>query len=556
MSQAQIDALDRELDSLRAGQDDPSRDADDLLARLARIPAAQWPDRAAGQRVGVQVAAALGLDRPAERPPVVLARPGPSASRDDRTPARPRLQPGSRLRPGSGRRTRTAVLAAAALLTTAAATLIAASQDPGGPQLRPQPLVFHSRFTATIIAAGARTAPAAPHARTWQLVSYLTGAGWQAGKIGASTGDLSCPNVEVCYLSAARPVPISGYDLPSPTYNILEVTRDGGASWTALSLPADVSISTPLQCPESATTCFAAGRDAHRNVLFFTTDGGQSWSARPTPAPGDAAAELACPTDSKCVALFQAPGWAPGYVDHAYNAVVMATSDGGRHWSAGPPAPHGQLPDYLTCGGSTCVLFDQLITEDNSQSVNGIGPQTIAPGSWAAWYSHDDGMTWQRGQHPASIWTTASSDLPNPGTISCSDRLHCWAAMSNQIGQSGIATAFLATTNGGVSWSAQQLPVQRARQFFPLAMSCPTARQCYVGGGDTSGPVILTTTNGGATWSPVSLPATHVGNANRTGLLPDAGALSCAAATHCVATLLSNGSAHSVPVYSLGAWQS
>ena len=555
MSQAQTDAFDRELDSLLTGQDDPSREVDDLLVQLARIPAAQWPDRAAGQRVGARVAAALGLDQPAERQPAVLALPGPSAGSDNSPPARPRLQPRSRPRLRSQRRTRTAVLAAAAaLLTTAAAALIAAGHDPGGP--RPQPLVFHSRFTAIVIAAGARTAPTTRLAHTWQLVSYLTGAGWRAGKIGASTSDLSCPNVAVCYLSAARPVPISGYDLPSPTYNILEVTRDGGASWTALSLPADVSIRTPLQCPESATTCFAAGLDAHRNVLLFTADGGRSWSARPTPAPGDAASELTCPTDSKCVALFSTPGWAPGYKDHAYNAVVMATSDGGRHWSAGPPAPHGQLPDYLTCGGSTCVLFDQLITEDNSQSVNGTGPQTVAPGSWAAWYSHDGGTTWQRGQHPASIWTTASHDLPNPGTISCSGQLHCWAAMSDQIGQSGVATAFLATTDGGVSWTAQQLPVRRARQFFPLAMSCPTARQCYVGGGDTSGPVILTTTNGGATWSPVSLPATHVGQASKTGLLPDAGALSCATATHCVATLLSDGSAHSVPVYSLGAWRS
>ena len=121
-------------------------------------------------------------------------------------------------------------------------------------------------------------------------------------------------------------------------------------------------------------------------------------------------------------------------------------------------------------------------------------------------------------------------------------------------GEPGTATAFLATTDGGVSWTAQPLPAQRARQFFPMAMSCPTARQCYAGGGDASGPVILTTINGGATWSPVRLPATSAGPVDSTGLLPDVGLLSCATATHCVAALLSNGSADSVPVYSLGAW--
>jgi photosystem II stability/assembly factor-like uncharacterized protein len=520
MSHSQIDALDRDLDSLGADPNGHSA-ADDLLGLLARIPAAEWPDRAAGHRVSAQVASALGLAQ----------------------------------RPESRRLTRPAVLAvAAAVLSSAAAVLIAAGTGVVGGQPK-QPLVFHSTFTATMIAAGSRTAPVRSRAHTWQLVSYLTGEGWQAGKVGASTDDVSCPSVSVCYLSAARPVPISGYNLPSPTYDILEVTRDGGAGWSALSLPADVSILSPLQCPVSVTTCFAAGTDANRNVLLFTADGGRSWSARPTPAPGDATRELACTSDQKCVALFQTSGWAPGYGRRASNAIVMVTRDGGRTWSAGPTAPRGQLPDYLSCGGSTCVLFDQLITRDNSQSVNGNGQQTVAPGSWAAWYSHNGGMSWQRGQHPASIWTTASHDLPNPGMISCSDRLHCWAAMSNQIGQSGIATAFVATTDGGVSWNVQRLPVQRARQFIPLAMSCPTARQCYAGGGDANGPVILTTVNGGATWEPVSLPATPIGTVDRTGVLPDVGLLSCAAATHCVAALQTDGSAHSVPVYSLGAWQ-
>ncbi len=521
MSQSQIEALDRVLDSLRNGQADPGQGEDYVFGLLAGLRAADWPDRAAGQRVGERVAATLG-----------------SRSR---------------------RWTSAAFLATAAVAATAAAVaLVAIGAGQGGGQgggRATRPLVFRSRFTATAIAAGTRAAPVQPRSRTWQLVSFLTGAGWQAGRVGASTGALSCPSAEICYLSAARPEPISGFDLPSPTYDILEVTKDGGASWSALSLPADISLFTPLRCPTSVTTCFAAGTDAGRYALFYTEDGGQSWSARPVPVPGVASSELACTSDRKCVALFQTSGWAPGYYGRANNSIVMVTSDGGRNWSAGPTAPHGQLPDYLTCDGSTCVLFDQLITEDNSQSVSGGGRQTVAPGNWIAWYSHDGGTTWQRGRHPGSVWTVATHDLPDPGTISCSDRLHCWAAMSDQIGQSGTATAFLATTDGGLSWTTQQLPVQRSRQFSPEAMSCPTARHCYAGGGDASGPVILTTSNGGATWSPVRLPVTPGGNAATTGLLPEVGLLSCGAATHCVAALLADGSAHSVPVYSLGARQ-
>jgi hypothetical protein len=544
MTKWQREALDRELDALGAGQVGASQAADDMLSLLARVRAADWPDRGAGRRIGTRLATTLGRDQPAGREPAPLPPVRAGGGHGGEQAARRR----------SRRLTWPAVLVTgAAVLAGAAAALVAVTGVVGGPP--GQPLVFHSRFTAAVIAAGSRTTAVHQRARSWQLVSYLTGAGWQAGKVGASTDDLSCPSVAVCYMSAGRPLPISGYNLPSsPTYDILEVTRDGGARWTALSLPGDISIRSPLQCPESATTCFAAGTDADRNALFFTADGGQTWSARPTPAAGGSIQELACGSNRKCVALFQTSGWAPGYSGSASNAIVMVTSDGGRNWSAGPSAPHGQLPDYLTCGGSTCVVFDQLITRDNRQSVNGNGQQTVAPGSWAAWYSHDAGTSWERGQHPASIWTIASHDLPNPGTISCSDRLHCWAAMSNQIGQPGTATAFLATTDGGVSWTAQPLPAQRAQQFFPMAMSCPTARQCYAGGGDASGPVILTTIDGGATWSPVRLPATSAGPVDSTGLLPDVGLLSCAAATHCVAALLSNGSADSVPVYSLGAW--
>jgi len=548
MSDSPIDALDRDLDSLgrRSGPDPagPRQADDEVVGLLAQIRAAEWPDREAGHRVTAQVAAALGLDQPAarEQAQVQLSRPDAVGGGGESARRRPR------------RMRRPAVLAiAAAAAAAAAAVLVALGAGSTGGQPG-EPLVFHSRFTATVIAAGSAAAPVHSRARTWHLVSYLTGDGWQAGQVGASTNDLSCPSRSVCYMSAGRPEPISGYRLPSATYDILEVTRDGGASWSAFQLPADVSILSPLQCPASVTTCFASGTDARRNVLLFTTDGGRSWSARPTPAPADSTSELACTSNRQCVALFQTSDWAPGYYLRASNAVVMVTRDGGRSWSAGPTAPHGQLPDYLACGGSTCVLFDQLITTDNSQSVNGNGQQTVAPGSWTAWYSHDGGISWQGGQHPASVWTTASHDLPNPGMISCSDRLHCWAAMSNQIGQSGTATAFVATTDGGVSWAAQQLPVQRARQFIPLVMSCPTARQCYAGGGDASGPVILTTVNGGAAWAPVSLPATRAGPVDTTGTLPTVGLLSCAAAAHCVAALQTDGSAHSVPVYSLGAW--
>ena len=557
-TQQLVEALDRHLDSLRNGKTDLGHEDDAVLSPLAQIRPADWPDRAAGQRIAAQVASAFRIEEPAEREHSLI----PWMRPENEDGGRGSCSRGSGLRRTRfAARSRSAVLRRplvlaplAAVLASAAAMLVVIGFGAvGGPPS--QPVVYHSGFTATAIAPGSNRMSAGNRTGSWQLASYLTGAGWQAGQVGASADDVSCPSAAVCYMTAARPIPISGYNLPSSAYNILETTRDGGATWSALQMPSDISVTTPLQCPRSVSTCFAAGYDANQVVLLATNDAGQSWSALQIPGSFNFADDLTCSSDLRCVGLFTSPGWAPGYNERANNAVVLVTGDGGRSWSAGPPVPRGQLPDYLTCRDSTCVVFDQLITTDNGQSVNGNGQQTVAPGSWAAWYSHDGGATWHRGQHPGSIWTMASHDLPMPGTISCSDGLHCWAAMSNEIGEPGIATAFLTTSDGGLSWTAEQLPVQRAKQFIPLAMSCPTAQQCYAGGGDSDGPVILTTLNGGLTWSPVSLPATRTGNVGTSAIEPAVGLLSCAAATHCVAGLQTEQNARFVPIYSLGAWQ-
>jgi hypothetical protein len=124
--------------------------------------------------------------------------------------------------------------------------------------------------------------------------------------------------------------------------------------------------------------------------------------------------------------------------------------------------------------------------------------------------------------------------------------------MSGDIGQPAIATAFAATSDGGRTWVTEPLPVQRAQQFIPQAMSCPTRLQCYAAGGDAVGPVILTTRDGGTVWSPVNLPRTDAGGLQRSGLEPIIGLIACPAASSCVAAPLTDYSAHWVPIYRLG----
>jgi photosystem II stability/assembly factor-like uncharacterized protein len=569
MTEPEVAALDRDLDLLALGSsvsaDAPHRP--DLLDLLATVRAADWPDRAAGERVAKGVASKLGAQKAREADPAALSNAHQNGQTVDwwsRMSAYPdSRRDGDRHRRHSGhRRLRArrpvALVSAAAVLLVGVITAVAAmhrfAATPSNSATPAQQ--YHSRFTATVLTT--QSQPAGPDRKLaggWQLLSYVTTPGWHANYVGTPPLSLSCPTVAVCYMVAARPVLQSGPGyLTTPQFNLLEVSRNSGESWTTLSLPSDVSITTPLQCPEAVTTCYAAGYDAGRVVLLTTTDAGLSWSARPIPGSLIGADTLACVSDGSCVGLFEASGWAPGYYLRAPDAKVLVTRDGGLTWSAGPPTPHGQLPDYLACDGTTCVLFDQLITLDNSQSVNRSGPLTVASGTWAAWYSHDGGATWQLGRHPGAIWTMQSHDLPESGTISCSDHLHCWAAMSiQQIGVPGIATAFVATSDGGATWVTQPLPTDRAQQFIPQGMSCPTARECYAAGGDSVGPVVLTTNDGGAIWSPVNLPGTSAGSAQNSGMSASIGLIACAAAGHCMAAPQNVAYAHRVPIYSLGA---
>jgi hypothetical protein len=557
MNEPEVDALDRDLD-LMALEGSVSRsartgapDRPDVLDLLAKVSAVDWPERAAGERVAEAVASKLSPQYAETAGWWSLVRTDPGGGDDGHS--RPRHSGHRRL---TARRSAALVFAAAVVLV---GVITAATAIHGGtavPWNSAEPAqVYHSRFAATVLTGQSHPAITDRElAGGWQLLSYVTTPGWQANYVGTPPVSLSCPSIAVCYMIAARPVLASGPGyLTTPRFNLLEASHDGGVSWTTLSLPSYVSISTSLQCPKSVTTCYAAGYDAGRVVLLVTTDGGLSWTARRIPGPLTSADTLACTFDASCVGLFEASGWAPGYNLRAQDAKVLMTRDGGLTWSPGPPVPHGQLPDYLACDGTTCVLFDQLIMLDNSQSVNGSGPLTVAPGNWAVWYSHDGGVTWQRGRHPGAIWTMMSHNLPESGTISCSDRLHCWAAMSSQqVGVPGIATAFVATSDGGATWVTQPLPTDRAQQFIPLAMSCPTASECYAAGSDSVGPVILTTHDGGTIWSPVNLPRTSAGTADNGGTTA-IGLIACAAAHHCVAAPENDASAHRVPIYSLGS---
>lgn len=550
MSQADIDDLDRRMDlaaRARAESEDLAADADGeigLVRTLAGLHPVDWPERATGARISTAVAAALDdsprwwrqLQQRDQRPTDTRARRAAASRRSHR----PHVRTHRRL----------TVLAAAAIAAVvgAAATVSVLSKSPGPAPVSRGP--FRSSFRSALLATIGPGVVRAGNSRPglWELASYLTVPGWRSDETSKPADSISCPSVTICYVTAARPV---GIQVAGSNFDLIEATRNGGLSWDVLGLPGNISITTPLQCPRSAVSCLASGYDAGRTVLLRTADGGRTWSATGIPS-ASFADQLACASDTACAGIFQIGSW------RKFTWRVLVTGNGGKTWSAGPASPRGQVPDYLTCRGQRCVVIDQLVTSDNSQSVNGTGPVTIAPGSWAVWYSRDGGAHWRRGSHPGSIWTLPTHDLPNAGALSCASGGHCWALATTSSSPDGPA-AILASSDGGATWSAQSLPAGLARGFFPQAISCPTPRRCWAGGGQTTSssqaPLMVATSDAGASWHQVRLPepVAGIGQSRPTvsGLLPWIGLLSCPGPTHCVAIPGTNENARRVPVLSL-----
>jgi hypothetical protein len=574
MSQQDVDALDREINALRHARADrspagglppggqqavgrlPGRPqagelppqagelppswlpagekpaAGELLSQLAELSPVDWPDRAAGERVLAGISAALGREAsagPGEAGPLLAdpaGRPG-QASRTTRAPERiPRSW-----------RSRSPVLVTAALAAAAAAAVLVAT-IPGGPRgpadggTRGPAAggVFHSRFAATVLASESAPGPgrAGKHAGEWQLAGYLAMPGWRTHEFTRPADELSCPSAATCYLTAGHPT--SRTAAPG-SFSILEVSHDGGVSWSALGLPAGISFTTALQCPVSATRCTAAGYDAGQAALLRTEDGGRTWLARRIPRAAYAD-QLACASDLDCVAI----SGAPAGPHETFGTFV--TRNGGRSWTAGPASPSGQAPDYLACRAATCMLFDQSVTARGS--------------GWTAWFSTDGGLRWRQGTHPGWVRPAASNQLPAPGSASCAGRLHCSAVMTTSSSAAAGNGVVIGTSDGGARWSAEPLPRQFRQRAEPIVISCPTARRCWTAGfyltsGSSGVPFMLATRDGGVSWRRVVLPEF----ASSPGVLPTIGLISCPTASRCVAIPFTDPSARRVPVYSL-----
>ena len=165
----------------------------------------------------------------------------------------------------------------------------------------------------------------------------------------------------------------------------------------------------------------------------------------------------------------------------------------------------------------TCPSSSECIAVGYVQSTT---PETISP---VVWRTTDTGATWTQEQlsSPASSYIELDA-------ISCSSTADCVTVGGNGIGSSGSPTAIYTTTDGGITWTQEPVPVD---VVDVSGVSCPSATTCYASGTymtSSSGarPVIIESTNAGSSWSIVYLPSVVYGWLSR---------MSCTSTTTCTA---------------------
>jgi hypothetical protein len=292
---------------------------------------------------------------------------------------------------------------------------------------------------------------------------------------------------------------------------LVEVSTNGGASFTDEPVPAGLPALFGVSCPDKAH-CYAVGG----SDFIASTNGGQSWVVQSQ--SGVDLYTVACESDSVCVSSgFNGSGFSP--------QSFFYTADGGTTWNLSNSSPGG-IATYMTCLSSSCIGVGEglLQTVDGGETwslVPSTGQNTLydtddclpttttclavgtntggvqqptLPGELDI--STDGGASWQSSSAlPAS---TASLRL-----VACGSTTTCLA--SGFGATSGAALVTVMTTDAGGLWTSVTGPSgfdYSSGNFGAIAMACTTASTCIIVGTGSSGPVSSVTTDDGGSWSP------------------------------------------------------
>ncbi len=389
-----------------------------------------------------------------------------------------------------------------------------------------------------------------------------------------SLSQITCPSATNC---VAIGTTATGAVVLTDTISALGVD-----SWSAATIPANITGLTSLVCPSSGTGCVAIGTTSSptSGTPIMISGGFGSvgvpavWSA-PSSTNGftlTSLSSLACPSNSNCVAA------GIGKIGAGANGpiVIAGTASTGLGstpvaWTADafPPGTTVASLNGLNCASSAdCFVFgtgtkgagtvpllmyaaptaSATFANDTLPTVSGnpvtslsqmacpsptvcvlIGATASAPAILAA-ASVTSPTT-------ADTWTSATVPSVGSGTLSQLSQLVCWSVTSCGITGSGTnassqPSAFLLASSGGTTtWNSVSLPTANPA-FYLNDIDCTTSGSpiyCSAVGSSATGAVELASSTGpGGTWSDQT-PSGLSGNVtqgvpieiNNTNLLPN-----------------------------------
>jgi photosystem II stability/assembly factor-like uncharacterized protein len=284
------------------------------------------------------------------------------------------------------------------------------------------PAVAVILFLVGCARTGAVPPSAGSHRQALNPAGYIAGIGRAApppagrhgpgSPAGPSTSAAASRSVAPSTPSRTAPVLPNWVDMISPTTGwglaagaVLR-TLDGGATWTNVSPPGDLSrVGTGgrggaafLNASDAWIPVVSPVAAAHGHPVTVerTGDGGRTWSATTLPAGTSGGARLSFVTATQ--------GWAWvgfGAATAQESSEVLGTTDGGRRWTplAAPFSPY-TVPPGGSVGkgypGSCCLLTFGF----SSATTGWLGGWMFAPGT-ALWQTADGGTTWK--QRPLTL---------------------------------------------------------------------------------------------------------------------------------------------------------
>ncbi len=295
----------------------------------------------------------------------------------------------------------------------------------------------------------------------------------------ALTG-ISCPSTRLCMA-----VGLAG----SASAGIVLMTRDGGATWGVVAIPAGATVITSVQC-SSPVDCTVIATDGTTFWSAHSADFGHTWQRGGTlPAGLQSAGALSCVPGGSCLVT----GFTPTTAGHGQGAIAISSDSGATWVAANVPAKTGLLQSVGCATAMSCIAA--------GTTSSAVG--AIVPAKGETLTSVDGGQTWTRSPSTPSIDDVFGIACPSPR--------ECAMVGTKWVGQPAIGTGGVAQSrDSGYSFVAS------TTEYTPLpltALACPTARSCIGVGGNTLARIVL-----GESKRVSVTPTTPAGGVHRPGL--------------------------------------